>query len=119
MTTLEAISHAASDINELECFDGEFTIQNSRYRFIISYENGGNADNIRLSYERKYYGSNWRKVGGIDEVFNEELFIETVQKMIREHYRYLEIESAKKWIEEEEVNYYDPWKSGATTDKYL
>lgn len=106
MTTLEAISLAASDINELEYLSGRLTIDDGRYFITVNYDS-----EPFCRYEKKTLRGT-SKVGGISEEFDETLFLEVFRKCVDHRRKMLE-------VNDEDVNYYDPWRSGATTDKNL
>jgi len=116
MTTSRMIADAIIAIDENAYYCGDYELVDGNYKIDLTVDHDLNVIFNRIE---KRKSGNWRTVNSIPDGFNMEELIFFIKKFSLIKKREIERAEEQERIIEEEVNYYDPWRAGATTAHYL
>ena len=116
MTTSRMIADAIIAIDENAYYCGDYELVDGNYKIDLTVDHDLNVIFNRIE---KRKSGNWRTVNSIPDGFNMEELIFFIKRFSLIKKREIERAEEQERIIEEEVNYYDPWRAGATTAHYL
>lgn len=113
MTTTGMIADAILAIRDNAYYCGDYELVDGNYKIDLTVDHDLNVIFNRIE---KRKSGNWRTVNSVPDGFDMEELIFFIKRfsLIKK----IEIEEDEKREEDEVLNYYDPWRAGATTEKY-
>ena len=110
------IADAIIAIDENAYYCGDYELVDGNYKMDITVDYDLNVIFNRIE---KRKSGNWRTVNSIPDGFDMEELIFFIKRFSLIKKREIERAEEQERIIGEEVNYYDPWRAGATTAHYL
>lgn len=114
MTTSRMIADAIIAIDKNAYYCGDYDLVDGNYKMDITVDHDLNVIFNRIE---KRKSGNWRTVNSIPDGFDIEELIFFIKRFSLIKKR--EIDEAEEREEDEALNYYDPWRAGATTERHL
>lgn len=110
------IADAIIAIDENAYYCGDYELVDGNYKIDLTVDHDLNVIFNRIE---KHKSGNWRTVNSVPDGFDMEELIFFIKRFSSIKKREIERAEERELMEAEVLNYYDPWRAGATTAHYL